>query len=51
MTDHDPITRDLVAAVREPFAGVRMATAAEALTVRGHQVTGDRVMVSHYWLP
>src|SRR6516165_7061347 len=42
MTDHDPITRDLVAAVREPFAGVRMATAAEAVTVRGRAIRRHR---------
>jgi len=42
MTDHDPITRDLVAAVREPFGGVRMATAAEAVTVRGRAIRRHR---------
>jgi hypothetical protein len=42
MTDHDPITRDLVAAVREPFAGVRMATAAEAVTDRGRAIRRHR---------
>ena len=42
MTDHDPITRDLVAAVREPFAGVRMATAAEAVTGRGQAIRRHR---------
>jgi hypothetical protein len=42
MTDHDPITRDLAAAVREPFAGVRMATAAEAVTGRGRAIRRHR---------
>jgi len=42
MNDNDMITRDLIATVREPFAGVRMGAPVDAVVTRGQAIRRRR---------